>query len=145
MARDVFARRWGLVEFVVENRTDEPVEAEAALQFIDDPTLQYGRHAAVPARSILRTTCPVLVPDFMSSKVRYVELFDRADGTSAECRREEAVAQRGDHEFATDGAGPRKHHAGHDLRTARDKTTAGLCSVSYQRTAIDGSARPSHL
>jgi hypothetical protein len=58
---------WGLVEVYTINQTNEPTEAKAVLRFSDDPTLQFGRRVFVPPNSRLRTTCPVFVPENISS------------------------------------------------------------------------------
>ncbi len=61
---------WGIVEVFAENATDEPAEAQSVAWFVDDPTLQFGRRVMVPAHAILRTTCPIRIPELSSSRAR---------------------------------------------------------------------------
>ncbi len=87
MGPKVGARRyrpgvWGLVEVFAINRTDQAAETASVLCFAEDPTLQYGRNVLVPAHSILRLTCPVLVPDFISPTTKSAEFFTQQVGPS---------------------------------------------------------------
>ena len=61
---------WGVVEVFAENATDEPAEAQSVGWFVDDPTLQFGRRVMVPAHAILRTTCPIRVPELSAGNGR---------------------------------------------------------------------------
>ncbi len=63
---------WGIIEVYAINRTSEQAEAEAVLRFVDDPTFQYARRVSVPPNSVLRTTCPILIPEFISPQVTHV-------------------------------------------------------------------------
>ena len=63
---------WGIIEVYAINRTSEQAEAEAVLRFVDDPTFQYARRVSVPPNSVLRTTCPILIPAFISPQVTHV-------------------------------------------------------------------------
>ncbi|MHB8900085.1 MAG: hypothetical protein ACYC6Y_15155 [Thermoguttaceae bacterium] len=45
------------------------------MTYIDgDPTLQYGRRIWVPARSIMKSTCPIRIPDGLAPGTDHVEL-----------------------------------------------------------------------
>ncbi len=66
---------WGLVEMRATNDTDQTVETEAVLRFAGDPTLQFSRRVLVPPHSILRSTCPILVPSFIAPHERAVEFY----------------------------------------------------------------------
>jgi hypothetical protein len=63
---------WGIVEVYATNQTSEEAEAQAVIRFVDDPTLQYGRRVSVPPNSTLRSTCPILIPEFISGQTRHV-------------------------------------------------------------------------
>ena len=79
---------WGLVEVYAVNRTGDQVETQAVMRFSDDPTLQYGRRVVVPPHSTLRSTCPILVPDFpTANSVDFVsEQVDPETGESVDRR-----------------------------------------------------------
>ncbi len=66
---------WGLVEFRAVNRTDEDADVQAVLRFVDAPTIQYSQRATVPPHSILRSACPVLVPDSIAANTRYIDFL----------------------------------------------------------------------
>ena len=61
---------WGVVEVFADNATDEPAETQSVAWFVDDPTLQFGRRVMVPAHAILRTTCPIRIPELSSPRAR---------------------------------------------------------------------------
>lgn len=66
---------WGLVEFRAWNATDEPAEVQAVLRFIDDPSIEFSRRVTVPPRSLLRTTCPVRVPEDIPAQRRAIDFL----------------------------------------------------------------------
>ncbi|NLS95977.1 MAG: hypothetical protein GXX96_27895 [Planctomycetaceae bacterium] len=79
--------QWGVVNVRATNLTDEAAELFSAVYFEGDPTLQFGRRVWVPANSVLRSTCPVLVPDLPASTRSYINLVavpvNPTDGTDA--------------------------------------------------------------
>ncbi len=68
------AGRWGVVAVNASNPTDRDAELTAVVYLADDPTLQYGRRIWVPARSILRSTCPIQIPDGLSPNRERVDI-----------------------------------------------------------------------
>lgn len=79
--------QWGVVNVRAMNLTDEAAELFGVVYFEGDPTLQYGRRVWVPARSVLRSTCPILVPDLPTLTGSYINLVavpvNPTDGTDA--------------------------------------------------------------
>ena len=65
---------WGAVAVDVLNPTDQDAELFAVSYIVGEPTLQYGRRIWAPAHSVLRSTCPIRIPDSLPSDTDHVEL-----------------------------------------------------------------------
>ena len=65
---------WGIVEVVAANATDQAAALFAVLHFAADPTLQFGRRICVPPKSLLRSTCPIRVPETLAADAGHAEL-----------------------------------------------------------------------
>ncbi|NLZ01584.1 MAG: hypothetical protein GXY25_13740, partial [Pirellulaceae bacterium] len=65
---------WGIVEVVAANATDQAADLFAVLHFAADPTLQFGRRICVPPKSLLRSTCPIRVPETLAADAGHAEL-----------------------------------------------------------------------
>ncbi len=78
---------WGVVGVSAINPTDEAAELLAVVYFADDPTLQFGRKIWVPAQSILKSTCPIRIPESLQRGSTHVSVVsvpvDQADGGDA--------------------------------------------------------------
>ncbi len=75
---------WGVVAVNASNPTEDDAELHAVAFIAGDPTLQYGRRIWVPPKSILRSTCPILVPDSLPAGTERIDLvavpIDSASG-----------------------------------------------------------------
>lgn len=67
--------KWGLVDFQAVNTTDEESEVQGVLRFAEDPTIQFSRRASIPANSVFRSTCPVLIPDSLPAGKDNIEVL----------------------------------------------------------------------
>lgn len=65
---------WSVVAVDAVNPTDEAAEVLGVVYFVDDPTLQYSRKIWVPARSIIRSTCPIRTPDSIGVEESHTSL-----------------------------------------------------------------------
>ncbi len=65
---------WGVVGVNVSNPTENDVELHAVSFIAGDPTLQYGRRIWVPPKSILKSTCPIRVPDSLPAGTERIDL-----------------------------------------------------------------------
>ena len=60
--------RWGTVQLQFTNLGDEPAELFAATYFAQEPTLQFGRQAWVPANSRLMVSHPLKIPSLETGR-----------------------------------------------------------------------------
>ncbi len=65
---------WGMVEVIAANATDQAAELFAVLHFAADPTLQFGRRICVPPKSLLRSTCPIRVPETLAADAGHADI-----------------------------------------------------------------------
>jgi hypothetical protein len=65
---------WGAIAVQASNPTEEGTELVAVAYIAGDPTLQYGRRIWVPPKSILRSTCPIRIPDSLPPGTGHVDL-----------------------------------------------------------------------
>ncbi len=74
-ARRYRAGEWGVVEFRAVNQTDKMADVQAVMRFVDDPTIEFSRRASLLPHSVLRSTCPVLVPGSIDVNRRNIEFL----------------------------------------------------------------------
>ncbi len=74
-ARRYRAGVWGLVEFRAVNQTDETADVQVVLRFVDDPTIEFSRRASLLPHSVLRSTCPILVPESVGTNQRNIDFL----------------------------------------------------------------------
>jgi hypothetical protein len=123
---------WGLVEVTAANATANAITTESVLWFMADPTLQYARRLTVPPHAVLRTTCPIRVPDTVPITANSLEAFTvagnvpgaapapastlvevmRASQLMAIDRERPTVAMIGDLDANTRAVSDRPYHAG---------------------------------
>jgi hypothetical protein len=67
-------QKWGMVKLSVRNPQPHEVQLLAVSHFVDDPTLQFGRHLWLPAHSRLTSWHPILMPAIANEEQKFFEL-----------------------------------------------------------------------
>ena len=121
------ANKWGIVRISVTNPTSEPVAVLAASYFEDEPTLQYGRRAWIPAQSRLVTWHPLLLP---ATSSRGPTRFDFRTLVFDATRQREVLIRSDSGALQFDGA----------LRAHEGKLVTGMIDRLGLSSAVDAKA-----